>query len=250
MLSSDEILAHHEHRPWPLPKRSWINRQHWHDLLFMHWPLPSDYLRAFVPEQLELDTHGGQAWLAVAPFHMSGVRMRGLPTLGPLSRLPELNVRTYVRYQGQPGVYFFSLDAGSVLAVWGARLTYHLPYFYARMDVKLAREAVVYSSYRVGTPRAADFVGSYGPISEEIHRCAKDSLEHFLTERYCLFTVAANRRVYRAEIHHVPWPLQVARADVATNTTALSHGIQLPETPPLLHYSKLLEVLIWPIERL
>lgn len=222
--------------------------QRWHDLLFAHWALPAARVRTLVPSQLELDLYEGKAYVAVAPFHMSGIRARFLPALPGLSRFPELNVRTYVRYQNIPGVYFFSLDAGNLPAVWGARMGYGLPYFHAEMAVTIASEQVEYRSRRLQNPRPAEFRGRYWPTAETRLR-EKHSLEYFLTERYCLYVVRRNA-VYRGHIHHLPWPLQDAEAEIEVNTMAQAAGIELPESKPLLHFSRFLEVLIWWPERI
>ncbi len=216
--------------------------QRWHDLLFAHWEVSPDQVRPLVPAELELDLFQGRAYVAVAPFHMSGIRARFFPPLPRLSHFPELNVRTYVRYRNIPGVYFFSLDAGSLPAVWSARKAYGLPYFHAEMSVNIGSQQIEYSSRRLQGP-SAEFRGRYWPISEPRLR-EKDSLEYFLTERYCLYTIRA-RRMFRAYIHHRPWPLQDAEADIELNTMAKAAGIELPHVKPLLHFSRFLEVLIW-----
>jgi uncharacterized protein len=217
--------------------------QRWHDLLFAHGPLPPEQIRPLVPPQLELDLYQGKAYVAVAPFHMSGIRSRWLPPLLGLSRFPELNVRTYVNYGGIPGVYFFSLDAANLPAVWGARTGYGLPYFHANMSVKATESKIEYSSRRLQATGPAEFRGRYWPVSEARRR-EKNSLEFFLTERYCLYAVRANA-VFRGHIHHLPWPLQDAEAELEVNTMAKAAGIELPDSRPLLHFSRLLEVLIW-----
>jgi uncharacterized protein YqjF (DUF2071 family) len=216
--------------------------QTWNDLLFAHWSIPPETLRPLVPSLLPLDTFEGQCWVAVTPFHMTGVRLRCLPPLPGLSRFPEMNVRTYVTLGGKPGVFFFSLDAASLPAVWAARLLYHLPYFHARMSVGHRDSWITYDSSRAANAR---FRGRYQPVSE-IRQRQKGTLEHWLTERYCLYTVARNS-IFRAEIHHVPWPLQDAEAEIFENTMASAAGIKLPEIPPLLHFAKRLQVLIWPL---
>lgn len=240
------LLQHTAHRPWPLPRGPWIMAQTWHDLLFAHWPLPPQVLRPLVPEQLPLDTYDGQCLLAVAPFHMSNVRPRGVPPLPRFSSLPELNVRTYVNLEGKPGVYFFSLDAGMLSAVFAARSFYRLPYYYARMKVDVGADEVRYHSLR-RVPANAEFRGSYratGPVQLR----APGSLEHWLTERYCLYTTTG-RSVFRGEIHHLPWPLQDAEAEIEINSMAAAAGIKLPNVAPLLHFSRRLEVLVWPLRR-
>lgn len=237
------LLAYTDHRPIPLPQRPWMMVQRWHDLLFAHWAVPAEDLRRLVPSQLELDLFQGKAYVAVAPFHMSGIRARFLPPLPGLSRFPELNVRTYVRYQNIPGVYFFSLDAGNLPAVWGARIGYGLPYFHADMSAGYVSGRIEYSSRRVQDPRPAEFSGRYWPIAEPRQR-EKNSLEYFLTERYCLYAIRFGK-IFRSYIHHLPWPLQDAAAEIQVNSMAKASGIELPDTKPLLHFSRFLEVLIW-----
>ena len=219
-------------------------QQTWNDLLFAHWPVPAETLRPLVPSALQLDAFQGRCWLAVTPFHMTGVRLRGAPPIPGTSAFPEMNVRTYVSFAGKPGIFFFSLDAGSLLASWAARLTYRLPYYDARMRVGNGNGWINYESHR---GNGARFRGKYRPLSD-IRIRDKGTLEHWLTERYYLYTVVRNS-VFRAEIHHEPWPLQDAEAETSENTMARAAGIQLTEIPPLLHFSGKLDVLIWPLKR-
>ncbi|HLY97614.1 MAG TPA: DUF2071 domain-containing protein, partial [Candidatus Angelobacter sp.] len=170
-----------------------------------------------------------------------------------MSTFPELNVRTYVSYCGIPGVYFFSLDAASRPAVWGARRFYALPYFHADMSIKPVGEKkeakFAYRSQRIRLDgnRRAEFSGCYRPVGEP-RQSEPGSLAHFLTERYCLYTVQQSS-VRRGYIHHLPWPLQEAEAEMEVNTMAAASGIDLPKEKPILHYSRFLEVLIWWPER-
>jgi uncharacterized protein len=220
-----------------------VIKQTWHDLLFAHWPLPAAVMRPLVPVRLTLDTFDGQCWVGVVPFHMSGIRARGLPPLPGLSRFPELNVRTYVTHSGKPGVYFFSLDAANLPAVWAARTFYHLPYFHADMSSREIDGSIQYSSRRYDGP--AEFRGQYRPTTE-VRLREKGSLERWLTERYCLYTTH-HGQVLRGEIHHQPWSLQDAAAQFETNTVAAAAGIELPASPPSLLFARRLEVLIWPL---
>ena len=236
------LLKETAHRLFPISQRPWIMKQVWHDLLFAHWPIPLAEMRHLVPAPLEVDSYDGRAWAAVTPFHMTGIRARGLPPLPGLSAFPELNVRTYVNFRGVSGVYFFSLDAGNRIAVKAARRSYFLPYFYAQMKAQVRTDEVNYTSSRVSQP--AEFRARYRPIGPVRIR-EKVSLEHFLTERYCLYAVRPKGEVFRGHIHHLPWPLQDAEAEIECNTVAASAGIHLPQHQPVLHFAKRLEVLVW-----
>lgn len=239
------LLRQVDHRPWPIASGPWVMRQIWNDLLFAHWPLAPAQLRPLVPPQLPLDLFDGQCWIGVVPFRMSGVRPRLIPPLPVLSRFPELNVRTYVTYGGKPGVYFFSLDAANLPAVWAARKFFHLPYLYAAMKSADRDGTIFYSSKR--RHMEAEFRASYRPIAA-VRFADKGSLADWLTARYCLYTTHQNL-VYRCEIHHLPWPLQAAQAEFERNTMTEASKIPRADVPPLLHFSKRLEVLVWPLSR-
>jgi len=245
---NDGILTDTGHRPWPMPDGPWVMTQTWHDLLFAHWPVAVDHLRALVPARFELDLFEGRAWLAVVPFHMSNVGPRLVPALPWLSAFPELNVRTYVRVGGKPGVFFFSLDAGNPLAVGAARTLLNLPYYSAEMKVETRDRRVEYASRRLSTP-AAEFQASYDHDGAPRPPVA-GTLEHFLTERYCLYAVDHGSRPYRLEIHHPRWPLEAADARITANTMAAAAGIPLPDVPPILHFSKRQDVVCWAPERI
>jgi uncharacterized protein YqjF (DUF2071 family) len=241
-----------EHRPWPKPSTPWVMHQRWLDLLFAHWPIPVEEMRARVPQQLELDTFDGQAWVGVVPFRMSHVRPRGITPVPWLSAFPELNVRTYVKARDgrdpRPGVFFFSLDAANALAVAIARSWFKLPYFRAQMSLRQARNAIHYRSRRTHTGAPpAEFVARYAPNGEP-YQAQAGTLERWLTERYSLYTVDRGGRVFRGEIHHEIWPLHPAQAEIETNTMAEAAGLRLPNTPPLLHFAHRLDVLIWPLQ--
>jgi uncharacterized protein YqjF (DUF2071 family) len=222
-------------------------KQRWHDLLFAHWPVPVEQLRPLIPQALQIDTYEGHAWIGIVPFRMSGIRSRWLPALPWISAFPELNVRTYVIANDKPGVWFFSLEAANPVAVAIARRWYYLPYFHARMSCRRQGNGIAYESHRIhrGAPPAA-FVGHYCPVGK-VFQAESGSLVYWLTERYCLYAVDARERVYRGEIDHPPWSLHVAEAEVGKETLTTPLGIQLPVSPPLLHFSRHQEVSVWPL---
>jgi uncharacterized protein YqjF (DUF2071 family) len=225
--------------------------QQWEDLLFAHWPLPSEVLRPLVPPALSLDTFGGRAWLAVTPFRVTGLRLRWLPPVPGLSSFPELNVRTYATAGQKPGVYFLSLDAGSALAVVAARQWFLLPYFAADMTVARDGQAVRYATRRRSRRETAraEFRGTYRGGGGPVFQASQGTLEHFLIERYCLYTTDAAGQLYRGEIDHPPWAVETARWDVERNTMAQAHGIELPDEPPHLLLAQPQPTRIWSLER-
>jgi uncharacterized protein len=249
-----KILKQTAHRPWALPRGPWIMKQEWHDLLFAHWAVPVEVLRPLIPRALEIDTFGGQAWLGVVPFQMAGVRMRGTPAIPGFSRFPELNVRTYVMRDGKPGVWFFSLDAASAVAVWGARTFFHLPYFLAAMSCAEEAGWILYESHRKGRRRSRAVLRARYRAIGDVFLAQAGSIEHFLAERYCLYTAHETGRIIRCEIHHPPWSLQLAETELQENSMAAAAGIAIadlrPDLPELLHFSRYQEVVVWAPEPL
>ena len=223
----------------------------WEDLLFEHWRVPAELLRPLVPAGLDLETREGSAWLAVVPFRMRNVRLRGTPALPWLGAFPELNVRTYVRHRGErPGVWFFSLDADQPLAVAVARRIFHLGYRWAEMRCEGDGGAVVYRSRRREAPEGeAEWRGRYAPTGAAV-AAPPGSLADFLTARYCLYAADARGRLYRGEIDHEPWRLEEATAEVEVDTMTRPLGFELPAGEPLRWFARRLDVVAWPVERI
>ena len=216
----------------------------WHELCFLHWPVPADDLRPFLPAGLELDTYDGEAWIGVVPFHMTGLAPRGVPRIPPLTDFAELNVRTSVSAEGKPGVWFVSLDATQPLAVRAARGCFHLPYLDARIDVGHEGDTVVYRSVRTHLGAgSAELAVRYRPTGAVVAGAA-GTLEYFLTERYCLYAGGRGGRLLRQEVDHPPWPLQQASAEIDECTMTRPLGIELAG-PPLAHYAERLDVVSW-----
>lgn len=249
-----------------------LMHQSWGKLLFMHWAIEPEILRLLIPSQLSIDTFEGRAWIGVVPFTMWGIRASFLPPIPGTSAFHELNVRTYVHYDGVPGVWFFSLDAANRLAVWGARTSYSLPYFNATMSLSQNGNRIDYSSVRTDGrtyPQffaadaggfSADFASAQfqnppqarleasWTIGERLPQSNPGSLEFFLTERYCLYSYHRSR-LYRSRIFHEPWSLHTASLDLSQSTMIESLGIAPPEGRPLLHYAESIAVDVWPLKR-
>jgi uncharacterized protein len=236
-----------EHRPWPLPQGSWTIAQCWEELLFLHWRVDAASLRRLVPEELDLDEHDGSAWLGITPFLITGFRLRGTLPVPVVSSFPELNVRTYVTAEDKPGIWFFSLDTPSLLAVRAARITYRLPYFHARASLERKGERLEFTNARRNGGRPFVLEAGYRPTGDKLFEPQPETLEYFLTERYCLYA-HGGEGLHRAEIHHPPWELRPAQVELRLNTMP-PDGVELGSEPPLAHLAERQDVVIWSLER-
>lgn len=243
-LTSNEKdgLWNEQHLKWSLPNFPWVVTQTWSNLLFAHYPVKLSVMRKLVPDVLPLDTYNGMCWVGIVPFQITNNRVRGMPTVPGTNHFPELNVRTYVILDGKPGVYFFSLDAMNHLAVKVASTFFHLPYVYAKMNVKMKNDRVFYESRR----SHATFNAIYEPTSEPF-KAEKDSFDEWLVERYRLYTVNPKGEPCKCDILHKPWSLQKAKADFFENKMLQVHGIQVENSEPVLHFAKERKVRMWPL---
>ena len=239
-----ETLESVEHRPWPPPNGPWLLGLTLEDLLLAHWRASADAIRALLPDGLELDLYEGEAWLGVVPFQVAGLRLRGLPPLPFASSFLGLNTRTFVTAHGRPGIWFFSLDASNELAVLAARYGFRLPYYRAEARAERRDSWISFEARRRDSRGApASFRARYRPTGRALAPDAS-SLAYFLSERYCLYTVAADGRLLSAEIHHPPWALQGAEAEIGENTMP-PVGVELADDQPVLHFSARQDVVMW-----
>ena len=230
-------------------------RMEWHDLLFMHYEVDPQSLQKLLPDSVTVDCFHGKAYVGIVPFRMSDVAPRFCPELPWVSRFPELNVRTYVTIDGKPGVWFFSLDATSRIAVRAARTLFHLPYVDANIEFeKKARPGpgdwIKYHSIRTDAhAEPAELYCEYRPVGDW-YFAKPQTLTHWLTARYCLYTANKNGTVYRGEINHAPWRLQDAQAIVHADSMTDSLGLDISGQKPLLHFSSSTKVVAWRLEKL
>lgn len=228
------------------PSGARLMSQTWCHLLFMHWRIDESLLGPLLPPELEVDQHDGSGWIGLIPFSMTDLRPAVGPALPGLSSFSQINVRTYVTHHGEPGVWFFSLDASSSLAVWLACSVYHLPYFRASIDTAHDKFRFSFQSRRLGkTGKGIDFRADWRP-GPPVGRIKPGSLAWFLTERYRIFSKTKGR-IQTGEIRHEPWPLRSAILDEYESTLLSAVGLPEPSEAPVLHHSDELAVDLWPL---
>ncbi len=219
--------------------------QGWHKLTSLHWPYDPEVVQRLLPDGFEVDTFDGSAWVGLIPFHMRRIRVPRLPALGPLSTFPETNIRTYiVGPDGRRAVWFCSLDVTRLLPTLVARLTYQLPYCWARMSITETGDVITYTSER-RWPRAT--AGASSTVSVRrgnfIDPDHVSELEHFLTARWALGTTLGSRLMW-ADVDHLPWPLQRAEVVAWDETLIRAAGLPDPDGEPIVLYSPGVEVRI------
>ncbi|MBX9947851.1 MAG: DUF2071 domain-containing protein [Candidatus Obscuribacterales bacterium] len=235
-----DFLNEITHRPYLLPKAPYAMSQVWRNLLFAHWRVDAEELQKHIPSPLEVDTFDGSAWLGVVPFRMCEVKGRFMPF--HIDFL-ELNVRSYVKYGNKRGVYFFSLDADHYPSVWGARVVFGLPYYRAKMSYENKDGVIRYTSKRLGSGPSVEFSAEYEPTGAP-EMSSPGTLQHFLTERYCLM-ISHLGRVLRTDIHHGPWLLAPARADIGTNSMLQPLGFNFDTPADSLLYAGEMKMVNW-----
>jgi uncharacterized protein YqjF (DUF2071 family) len=214
----------------------------WRDLVYLHWPVPLDKLGPLIPPELTLDTWKGVAWVSIVAFDMT---MRGRLFPSPLSlTMPEINVRTYVRYKDEePGLYFLSLDIDSWLATAGARTLLGLPYFPAHIDYGEQDREIMFRCQRtVGTP--AHFATRVRP-GRTLGASKPGTLPHFLLERYALY-VERPGVLLRVQVQHAPLSAQKAEVCELDTDLIAADGLPQPQGQPrLAHYVPFADVEVY-----
>lgn len=237
------------HRSYPIPSRNWIMRQTWNNLLFLHWPISPKQLQPFIPSPLQIDIFNQYAWIGIIVFCMGGIYPRGFSLKSLTPKFKEINVRTYVLLNGKPGVYFLSLDVPDWASLTIAKRWYHLPYHPAKVSIQKEEQTFHCLSIRNGKANSPiSFNGKFKPISE-VFFPQEGTLEHWLTERYCLYSTKTGDDIYCGEIHHRPWPLQIAEAEISHNTMFSPFEWDLSDVKPISHYAEGMDTLIWNIKR-
>jgi uncharacterized protein len=222
--------------------------QRWRELLFLHWEVPVDAVAKLVPPDLTIDTFEGKAYVGVVPFTMRDVSPRWSPSVPGISNFHELNVRTYVHHKGKnPGVWFFSLDAAATIAVLVARAGWSLPYYRAWMSLEKEGVSNEYRSRRLFGPGPAKFHAKY-EIGESIGPAKPDTFEHFLAERYILYT-QTKKGLLRGHVHHTPYPLRKVTLGCWEESVISAAGLERSDAEPHALYAEGVDVDVFALKK-
>jgi hypothetical protein len=235
-----------DHIPFKLPNKSYSLSQEWRYLTFLHWIVDSKNIRPYLPDNLELDTYNGKAYVSTIPFLMKNVRPRFLPSIYGISTFPEFNIRTYVKHKNKTGVFFLTLDAQSIITCLFAPYAYGLPYRYSSGRIESIEKAYLWQSKRLSDQ--VEIKGQCKPLGKSM-RAAKGSIEEFLFERYCLFTLH-KKKLCMAYVAHKPWIFKSGDSQLNINSLTESYnlGIKNSLKPDLVHISNGVKVKTWPLE--
>ena len=236
------VAERRERSPIPTPAGHWIQGQRWEDLLFCNWPVPVEMVRPLVPPELDIDTAEGSAWISVVPMWMEDAHFYRLPPLPFISTFPEVNLRTYVKADGIPGVWFLSLDTESRVNVAIARYGFQLPYYYARVSMQRGGNVFRFRSIRPGDEAELDV--EYR-AEGELFEPKEGSLEHFLTERYSMYCTMRQGKLFRGDIQHTPWELRPATMELRRYDLVDAMGVRVGGEDPMIFYSPATDVVLW-----
>ncbi|MGJ8685730.1 MAG: YqjF family protein [Nonlabens sp.] len=233
-MTITDLLKITEHRPWELPAQRWKYYQEWNRAIFMHWQVELEDLKEFVPQDLEIDLFDGKPWISVVAFTMEKIRPRNLPAFAPISNFHEINIRTYVKYNGKTGVYFLSMEGGKKWSCRIAKSLSQLPYRYS----KIRHSNNHYTSKNAAFNDELDIKYSIGKTITD-----KSKLDKWLTERYALFQ-DTETTINEFEIHHQEWPMNEIEIDELNINYPRFHNL-IGNNPHRAAYSDGVQVLAW-----
>lgn len=235
MKVEEEILSDISHRPYPIPNGEWVYYQEWNRALFLHWVVPYELLIKCVPANLEIDTIEGKCYISVVAFTMEKIRPKYIPSIKYISDFDEINVRTYVKKGNKGGVYFLNIEAGKSISAFIAKAISGLPY--EKSSIARKSNSYISENLKKGFSLKVNY-----DIKQKLHN--KSDLDHWLTERYCLYLEKENQ-LFRYDIHHKEWELKGVELKNLHVDYKIGE-IHLGKTPPdQTHYSEGIKVLAW-----
>lgn len=224
-------------------RKSWMMTQQWQDILFLHWPVPPHELKQHIPNELELDLYENKAWLSIVLFKVTGNRLRFMPPFPGVSSFLQLNVRTYVTYNGMKGIHFFNLDVNNAFLVKLTPIDHFLPFRHAKMSLKRKGNTFTFtSSVQKSKTLQEKLVATFKPSARQIESL---TFERWLVERYHLWK-KTDKHLLRMDVLHSPWCLQHVSTFINVNTMTSFVKNSTLLNQPIAHYAKSKKTLIFP----
>ena len=248
-LNDNQVKRQLELRRQPLQPQK--GSQCWSDLMFIHWQVDPDKIQETLPAGLTVDTFDGDAYLGIVPFMMSRVKVGWLPVVPWICAFPETNLRTYVIDEaGDPGVWFYSLEAARVVPVMAARMFWHLNYRWAKMSINKTNNKIEYRGDRMAKPHASYHVDAEIFSNEPAKPAEPGSLTFFLVERYVMFTQSGSSPLYSGRVWHSPYQLLESQVNQCEQTITDAAGFEVDRTPDHVIYSPGVETKLYPLQAL
>lgn len=236
----NQILQSVAHRPWEISRKPWRFYQEWNNAVFLHWKVPAEAIRPLIPRTAELDTFQGEAWVSLVAFTMGKLRASYLPAVPGISNFHEINLRTYITRDNKPGVYFLSIEAQKLLAVFLAKSISGLPYKKSLIKRGSNGMANTYSS--INSVKGFALESTFETSEDEYERTA---LDKWLVERYCLY-LDRNDKLFRYDIHHLQWEIKKIELKHLKMQYKAGDLVLKEKQPDLSHFSPGVRVLAWP----
>ncbi len=223
--------------------------QDWRDLLFLHWQCDKNEIQKTLPPGLYVDTFEGNAFITIASFSMTKLKLLCLPQIPGLKKFFEVNLRTYVYDKnGIPGVWFYSLDIDSVIFSNLGKYFFSLPYFYSDLSQEIRDNEIIFKGNRYEN-QSPSMEFSYRFDKKNIFLAKDETLDFFLIERYVFFFFDS-KKVNPVWVHHRPYPLNEVKLLQCEHTfwkTSPFHFLK--NSPDYVHCSPGIDVAVYPFKK-
>ncbi|MFL5244392.1 MAG: YqjF family protein [Gemmataceae bacterium] len=247
MLSQEKIGSLVQQRCSLKKALPWKWSQQWRNVLFIHWKVPQNEVLFHLPSELELDTWDSAAWITAVAFRLD-IGLRGLPKFMSFSDLLELNLRTYVRRNGKPAIYFLSIHANSKIAVALARRFTPLPYAFAPITYRDSPKEALFDCPNPATTGERPILRVEFTPKGSCEEVAAHSVGAWLLERYRAYVLDKGGRLYSLSVEHPRWQVKEIVLESMVSGLGERWGLDLDRKPDCWHFSSGTDAVLWPFE--
>ncbi|PYO98802.1 MAG: hypothetical protein DMD61_09040 [Gemmatimonadetes bacterium] len=182
----------------------------WSDIVLLTFEAPEDLIRRYVPAGVEPDRRDGRTHVSLVAVYMHEVRILGWRVPG-FGAHPQVNFRTYVRVEDEPGVWFIRQLVPSRLIAAVGRLRYDEPFWPTPIRRRvLDTVSEVRAEYAVGPAALGWHVSVAG--TRAVRLPPPDSPEHYFTDRMLACRARPDGTLGVFRVAHPPWAIREVRA--------------------------------------